>query len=171
MKSQTHQLTLIALFLALCVTVPLVFHFVGAGAIFLPMFIPIILAGFLIRFPYAISVGVFGPWVSAFITGMPPLFPTAVIMSIEGLAAAGTVSYLYHRKAWSFWWCLIIGILAERISLVIAGFIIAPLFNLPGELFSAYKLLQSLPGVALQFILIPLLLKMLWKFKIVDQKS
>jgi len=171
MKSTTRQITMIALFLALCIVVPVLFHFVGAGAVFLPMFIPIILAGFLIEFPSAILVGLLGPWLSSFITGMPPLFPTALIMSVEGLTVAGIVSYLYHKKQLSFWICLITGILIERISLVIMGFTIAPLLGLPGGLFSIYKLTESLPGMLLQLILVPIILNMLWKFQVIPKRS
>ncbi len=171
MKTNTQQITLISLFLALCIIVPILFHFIGAGAMFLPMFLPILLAGFLIEFPLAILVGLLGPWISALITGMPPIFPTALIMSVEGLTAAGIVSYLYHKKELPFWICLIFGILMERVSLVIMGFTIAPLLGLPGKLFSIYKLTESLPGVLLQLILIPIILKMLWKFQVISKKS
>lgn len=171
MKTNSRQFTLISLFLALCVVVPILFHIIGAGAMFLPMFLPIILAGFLIEFPFAILVGLLGPWISSLVTGMPPLFPTALIMSVEGLTAAATVSYLYHKREWFLWGCLILGIIAERMSLVLMGFLIAPLLNLPGELFSIYKLIESLLGVILQFILIPVILKILWKFNVVQKKS
>jgi len=137
----------------------------------LPMFLPILLAGFVIEFPLAILVGLLGPWISALIIGMPPLFPTALIMSVEGVTAAGIVSYLYHEKEMSFWICLIFGIVTERVSLVIMGFTIAPILGLPGELFSIYKLTESMPGVLLQLILVPIILKMLWKFQVIPKKS
>jgi len=171
MRTSTQQITLIALFLALCIIVPILFHFIGAGAMFLPMFLPILLAGFVIEFPLAILVGLLGPWISALIIGMPPLFPTALIMSVEGVTAAGIVSYLYHEKEMSFWICLIFGIVTERVSLVIMGFTIAPILGLPGELFSIYKLTESMPGVLLQLILVPIILKMLWKFQVIPKKS
>ena len=171
MKTSTRQITLIALFLALCVIVPFLFHLIGAGALFLPMFIPILLAGFIIEFPLAMLVGMLGPWCSALITGMPPLFPTALFMSVEGMTAAGVVSYLFHNKKWSIWLCLILGILFERFSLVIMGIIIAPLLKLPPEFFSIYKLIESLPGVILQLVLIPTILKLLLKDHIFKQKT
>jgi len=170
MQNKTRQLTLISLFLALCIVVPIFFHSIGAGAIFLPMFLPIILAGFLIDFPYPMIVGLMGPWLSALITGMPPLFPTAFIMSAEGVVTAGLISYLYHKKHLSFWLCLIIGILGERLTLILMGFIIAPLFHLPWKLFSLYKVMESFPGILLQLILVPVLLKIIWNFKITPQK-
>ena len=164
MHYKTQQLTLVALFLALCILVPIIFHFIGAGPVLLPMFLPIILAGFLIEFPLAILVGLLAPWISALTTGMPPLFPTALIMSVEGAIAAAVVSYLFFNKKSPVWSCLILGVLAERVALVIMGIIIAPLFDLPAELFSFYKIIESLPGIFLQLILIPIVLKMLWKF-------
>jgi hypothetical protein len=171
MKTTTRQITSIALMIALCIIVPVIFHFIGAGAMFLPMFLPILIAGFLIEFPFAILVGLLGPWISALATGMPPLFPTALIMSVEGLTVTAIVSYLYHKKEMPFWICLISGILMGRVSLVIVGFTIAPLLGLPGELFSIYKLAESLPGVLLQLILIPIILKRLWKYQVIPKKS
>ena len=169
MKSKTKQLSLIALFLALCVIIPFLFHVIGAGTMLLPMFIPIVLAGFIIEFPYVIFVGLLGPWISTLITGMPPLFPTTLIMSIEGITVTGVVSYFYFRKRYRYWICLIMGVFLERVSLIVMGFIIAPLLHLPGELFSVYKLIESFPGVILQLILIPIVLKILWKFNVVSK--
>ena len=167
MKTSTRQIALIALFLALGVIVPILFHVIGAGVIFLPMFIPVLLAGFLIEFPLAMLVGILTPWCSAFITGMPPLFPTALFMSVEGLISTAVVSFLYQKRRWSLWACLLLGILCERISLVLMGIIMAPLFKLPAEFFSIYKLIESLPGVLLQIILIPIILKLLLKYHII----
>lgn len=169
MNYKTQQLTLVALFLALCILVPIIFHFIGAGPVLLPMFLPILLAGFMINFPNAILVGLLGPWISALTTGMPAIFPTALIMSVEGATATAVISYLFHQKNWHPWICLIFGVFIERVSLVLMGFFIAPIFNLPGELFSIYKLAESLPGVFLQLFLIPIILKLLWDTKIVRQ--
>ncbi|HDP99276.1 MAG TPA: ECF transporter S component [bacterium] len=171
MKIDTRQLTLIALFLALSVIVPIVFHMIGAGSVFLPMFLPILLAGFLIEFPLAILVGLLAPWLSAFVTGMPPLFPTALIMSIEGASATAVIGYFFYRRNWKFMVCLVLGIIVERISLVLMGFVLAPLFNLPGEIFSIYKLTQSLPGVGLQIILIPIIYKIVERSQLINTLS
>ncbi len=98
MTRKTQQLTLTAMFLALCVIVPIVFHLAALGKFFLPMFLPIILAGFIIEYPLAIFVGLLGPVTSALMTGMPPLFPMALLMTGEGVAATAIVAYLYHKK-------------------------------------------------------------------------
>ena len=170
MQSKNKNFILVALFLALCVIVPIVFHSIGAGAIFLPMFLPILLAGFIIEFPYAILVGLLGPFFSSILTGMPPLFPTTLIMTVEGVTAASLVSYLYQQRKWPMWSSLIISIVAERLSLLAMGFVIAPLFNLPGEIFSFYKIIESTPGILLQLAGVPIILNLLWKTKLTSRQ-
>jgi hypothetical protein len=171
MKINTQQITLIALFIALCMLVPFVFHLVGLGKMFLPMFLPILLAGFIIEFPVAMIVGFLGPWISALATGMPPLFPTAVSMSIEGVVTAGLASYLYHNKRVPFWIGLIIAVITQRLARVAMLLLILPLFGLPAKALSLADFAYSLPGVLLQLILTPIILFMLWKSKIIERKS
>ncbi|UCE04538.1 MAG: ECF transporter S component [bacterium] len=171
MRIHTQQITLIALFIALCILVPFLFHLVGLGKMFLPMFLPILLAGFIIEFPIAILVGFLGPWISALATGMPPLFPTAFSISIEGVVTAGLASYLYHNKQISFWFALIIAIIGQRLARVVMLFLILPLFGLPAKVLSIADFTISLPGVLLQLFLIPIILFMIWKSKIIERKS
>ncbi|KPL15151.1 MAG: hypothetical protein AMS26_08465 [Bacteroides sp. SM23_62] len=171
MKINTQQITLIALFIALCLLVPFVFHLVGLGKMFLPMFLPILLAGFIIEFPAAMLVGFLGPWISAFATGMPPLFPTALSMCVEGVLTAGWASYLYHQKRISFWFGLIVAIIAQRLARIVMLLLILPLFGLPAKVLSIADFVYSLPGVLLQLLLTPIILFMLWKSKIIERKS
>jgi hypothetical protein len=170
MKIPTQQITLTSLFIALCVIVPFIFHLVGLGMMFLPMFLPILSAGFLIEFPVAVLVGLFGPLASSLATGMPPLFPTAVSMIAEGTVAAGLVSFLFHFKKISLWLTLPVALVAERITRVIMIFLILPLFGLPAREWSIIEITITLPGIALQLILIPLVIFMLWKSKIIKRK-
>jgi hypothetical protein len=171
MKINTQQITLIALFIALCLLVPFLFHLVGLGKMFLPMFLPILLAGFLIEFPAAMLVGFIGPWISALATGMPPLFPTALSMSVEGFVTAGLASYLYHKKQISFWIGLIVAVIAQRLARIVILLLILPLFGLPAKALSIADFAYSLPGVFLQLFLTPIILFMLWKSKIIERKS
>ncbi len=160
MKIKTQQITLIALFIALCILVPFLFHLVGLGKMFLPMFLPILLAGFIIEFPAAILVGLLGPWISALTTGMPPLFPTALSMSIEGLVTSGLASYLYHKMQIRFWIGLIVAIIAQRLARIVMLLLILPLFGLPAKALSIADFVYSLPGVLLQLLLTPIILFM-----------
>lgn len=169
MKANTRQITLIALFIALCLLVPMLFHLVGLGKMFLPMFLPILMAGFLIKFPTATLVGLLGPWISALVTGMPPLFPTAISMSVEGSVTSGLASYLYHNKRLPLWLCIISPVIAQRAARIVMLLLILPLFGLPAKALSFADFVYTFPGVLLQLIFVPLVLKMLWKTKLMER--
>lgn len=169
MKINTHQITLIALFIALCILVPFLFHLVGLGKMFLPMFLPILLAGFMIKFPAAILVGLLGPWISALMTGMPPLFPTALSMSVEGAVTSGLASYFHFNRRVPLWFNLIITIIAQRIARIVMLLLILPLFGLPAMTLSLADFIYSFPGVMLQLVLVPIILNILWKTKIMER--
>ena len=157
MRATTRDITLVGLFIASAIIVPIFFHALGLGPIFLPMFLPILIAGFLLDpFP-AMAVGFLSPWISSFITSMPPLVPTAPLMCMEGLALAGVSSCLYRRHKRSLWASLVAAVLAERLVLTAAVFLVTPLFNLPPEMLSVAALTVSLPGIFLQLILVPII--------------
>jgi len=83
-ENKSYQLLTGGLFLALALGLPLAFHLVGLGSSFLPMFYPILLAGFLLDFQVAVLVGLLSPLLSAALTGMPPFYPPiAFIMMAE----------------------------------------------------------------------------------------
>ena len=80
---------------ALALALPVAFHAAGLGSRFLPMLLPLLVNGYLSRWPWAVATGFCIPWISAFATGMPPLYPPiAAIMSAEGavLAAAAAAT-------------------------------------------------------------------------------
>lgn len=169
MKINTQQITLIALFIALCLLVPFLFHLVGLGKMFLPMFLPILLAGFMIKFPAATLVGLLGPWISALATGMPPLFPSALSMSVEGSVTSGLASFLYFKKQQPFWLCLIVPIIAQRAARIMVLLLILPFLGLPGRALSLADFTYSFPGVILQLVFIPIILKMFWKRRLMER--
>lgn len=169
MKISTQQITLIALFIALCLLVPIVFHLVGLGKMFLPMFLPILLAGFMIKFPAATLVGLLGPWISALVIGMPPLFPTALSMSVEGSVTSGLASYLHFNRRLPLWICIVFPIIAQRAARIIMLLLILPLFGLPAEALSIADFVYSFPGVILQLVVVPIIFEAIRKMKIVER--
>src|SRR6056297_1422923 len=81
---KTRQMTYAALFLAVSVILPSIFHMSGIdGRIFLPMHLPILLSGFFISPGMAFVVGLLAPFLNTLVSGMPVLFPIAIIMSVE----------------------------------------------------------------------------------------
>jgi len=96
--STTKKLTYSALFLALCVVFPYAFHFIpNAGRLLSPMHIPVLLCGMICGPVMGVTCGLLGPFMSSFITKMPP-FTMAVLpaMMLE-CAVYGLVSGLLMK--------------------------------------------------------------------------
>ncbi|KPL03914.1 MAG: hypothetical protein AMJ90_02685 [candidate division Zixibacteria bacterium SM23_73_2] len=158
-KFSSKNITLTALFLALGLILPILFHqFALAGRIFLPMHIPVFLAGIFVGPLSGVVVGILSPVISFFLTGMPPAYAVP-LMAME-LPVYG----------------LIIGLLAKRLPLILAlvvsmilgragfalGLLILGLFlNMPYGLSTFLKVsfVVGFPGIVIQLILIPLLVK------------
>lgn len=163
------------LLIAIGVILPQLFHIFGqsAGQTFLPMHIPVILAGMLIGPVWGLGVAVIVPILSSLITGMPPV-PMLYFMLFE-LAAYAVVSGLLSKKGLNVYLNLAITILCGRavygLSLVAAVnlFSFAPPFANATAFFTG--LAAGLPGVVLQFIAIPLLMFALKKGGLVLVKA
>ncbi|MDZ7261925.1 MAG: class I SAM-dependent methyltransferase [candidate division KSB1 bacterium] len=161
-KIPIQELVLAALFGALGLVLPIFFHALGLGSVFLPMFLPLLTLGFMVSVPTAVAVGLMTPIISSLLTGMPPIVPPiAPIMSVEAAAMAGLASWLYHNLRVNFWICLIGGILAGRLVLLLAVLFVAPLLGLPGEVLSISAVIIGLPGIVLQLVMVPALVKLL----------
>ena len=81
-KTATQKLMTAALCLALGLLLPSMFHMIGAGTVFLPMHIPVLLCGMLCGGAYGAAVGAIVPLLSSLLTGMPPIFPVAPAMML-----------------------------------------------------------------------------------------
>jgi hypothetical protein len=156
-----------ALFAALGVVVPILFHLVGLGRVFLPMHLPILAVGFFVSPIVAAAAGFVTPWVSSFLTGMPP-FPVAVLMSLELPVLAGIASLCYralkgrvHKSRWvgkiiAVWSSTVIAIVARiAVDLLLLAKVVAPILQLPAGSFGLAAVLAGTPGIVLQLTLVP----------------
>ncbi len=87
------------LLLAISLVLPQLFHGTGiprSGEIFLPMHIPVLLAGFVLGPLYGGAIGALAPLLSSLITGMPP--PARLPFMIFELAAYGLLSGLFYYR-------------------------------------------------------------------------
>lgn len=156
-----------ALYLALAVILPLGFHSFGnavgygiAGRVFLPMHIPVLIAGFLIGPSCGLIVGLLAPGLSHLLTQMPPTYAVP-FMSLE-LPIYGLIAGLaYNRLKLNIYVALIIAMIFGRIMFGAGLFVLGLFMDLP---YSAAKwfstggaIVSSLPGIALQLALIPIL--------------
>lgn len=156
--TKTLRLCIGALLLASGVLLPQVFHMIGGqamGGVFLPMHIPVFLAGLLLGPFYGGAVGVITPLISTFITSMPP-FAKLPFMVVE-LLTYGVVSGLLRSKRINIYISLVIaqitGRIANALALVCATYIFH--LNVPAAVTVGTSALTGIPGLVVQLILIP----------------
>lgn len=174
-ENGTKQLVLSGVFIALGIVLPMAFHlFGGGGPMFLPMHIPVLLAGFFLSMPYAIAVGIITPLLSSLFTGMPPMFPVLPYMMLELATYACMVSFLYQKKGLNVYISLIGSMIAGRIMAGLGVWILAQFFaaKMPGPIvFITGAISKGLPGIIIQIIFIPILIIALQKNNLVSQNK
>lgn len=171
------KLALSAMFLALAFLMPfLTGQIPEIGSMLCPMHIPVIICGFICGAPYGLAVGFIAPLLRSALLGMPPLFPVAFAMAFE-LAVYGFVSgFLYQalpRKKLSIFISLIAAMLSGRIVWGLVQFFCLGLnaSKFGFAEFWAGAVANALPGIILQIVLIPLIIAMLEKAKILTARS
>lgn len=161
MKTEVKKMVLAALFLALGILLPFfTMQIPSIGKMLLPMHIPVLLSGFVVGWPYGLGVGLILPLFRSVLLGMPPLFPTAVAMTFE-LGAYGFLTGYFHqrfpKKPAFVYVSLILSMLGGR---VVWGIVSLFLYGLSSQTFSwqifiGGALLNAVPGIILQIIIIP----------------
>ncbi len=173
--SPVRKMVFSALCAALCVVLPLLFHVIpDAGAIFLPMHIPVLLCGMMCGWPYGLSCGLLGPLLSSLLTKMPPMavLPGMMIECAVYGAVSGLLMQLLQNRTLTvrLYGSLIPAMLLGRI---VSGIAKALIFT-PGLSFSAWvtaSFVTALPGIITQLILLPMLLYALMRAHLIPQTS
>jgi len=150
------QIIIAAITAACAVVIPVLFHLIGLGSIFLPMFIPLSIGAYFLTPLFALLTGTIAPLTSSLLTGMPPLYPPiAIIMMIELSLFCLVISVLKHKTNFTNYIIIIIAIICDRIVLYVLYGIILPYFKISFALFSIYDLFKSFPGIILLIIITP----------------
>ena len=174
MKKQSIQnLVLSALFLAIGLILP---FFTGQikeiGDSLLPMHLPVMLCGLICGWKYGGAVGLILPFLRSVTFGMPPLYPNAVWMALELAAYGLVIGLLFSRKKdYSRVYllvCLAISMLSGRIVWGIAKAVLLGVAGKPFglEAFLIGGFVDAVPGLILQFILIPLIMEVIYRSRI-----
>lgn len=132
------------------------------GNIFLPMHIPVLLCGFFCGPKYGALCGLILPILNSSITGMPVLYPNAVIMTCE-LFTYGLLTGLFYKlfgysdKLRHIYPSLLGAMLGGRIVYGIVASLLL-LFNPNlGKLSVIAAVIQGIPGILIQLLLVPYL--------------
>jgi len=148
--------------MAAALVLPLVFHALGLGSEFLPMFPPIIMAGCLTALPVGLTVGILSPLVSAVLTGMPPFFPPiAWIMAIEGAVMVLTARWLTEKVHAGARTVVILVLLVDRLVLLGAVLAVATWLDLPRGVLGLVSVVRGAPGILIMIVSLPPLIKTL----------
>lgn len=171
------KLTLSALFLGLALVLPfLTGQIPKFGSMLLPMHIPALLCGFVCGWPWGLAVGFMSPLLRSLLFGMPPLYPAALAMAFE-IAAYGAVSgFVYHilpKNRPNIYVSLVAAMLVGRLVWGAAMFILLAArggsFTFAAFLAGAFT--NAIPGIVVQIVLIPALVMILEKSKLLYFKN
>lgn len=175
-KTNVSTLVLSALFLALALVLPfLTGQIPEIGSMLCPMHIPVLLCGFFCGWPWGMMVGLVAPVLRSVMFGMPPMFPTAVCMSLELAVYGGVSGWLYRhlpRGKSAVYVALLAAMVAGRCVWGAAQFLCAGLdasvFGMTA--FWAGAVTTAIPGILVQIVGIPLLVMALERYNPVARK-
>lgn len=172
--SPVKRTVLAALFIALCVVLPIAFHSVpDAGSVFLPMHIPVLICGMVCGWHYGALCGLLGPLLSSLLTGMPPMAYLPAMMvecAVYGLVTGLVLRFVRTGKLQIDLYIALIGaMLAGR---VVSGIAKALIFS-PGitmKYWIAASFVTAAPGIVIQLIAVPLVVNLLMKIRYLPKR-
>lgn len=170
-KLYAYKTAVSALLIAIAVLLPQFVHLIAGralGSVLLPMHLPVLLAGFIFGRSkkaaglfFVLSVATAAPLLSFLATGMP-LPPTLWLMLIE-LPSYGIMCALLYGKTKKVYLslaaALIAGRLAYALALLVGGKVLG--LDLPGASAVWTAFITGLPGIAIQLVLVPVIIKAL----------
>ena len=166
----TRTLVLSAFFLALGMVLPLLTGQIKEiGDSLLPMHLVVMLCGVVCGWQYASVVGLALPFLRSLIFSMPPLYPNAIWMALELLTYGFVIGFLFSlRKKYSRWYlfvCLVASMISGRIVWGIAKAILLGIADKPFglEAFFVGGFVDAIPGLILQFILVPAVVELIYQ--------
>ena len=170
------KMILSAFFLALGLVMPFITGQIPEiGSMLLPMHIPVLICGFVCGWKYGGLVGFIVPLMRSVIWGMPPIM-TAICMAFE-LAAYGMMTGLFYKifpkgKVMIY----IELIVAMVIGRVVWGIVSIVIYGIQGNAFSwqifmGGALLNAIPGIILQIVLVPVLVMALQRLGVMNSND
>ncbi len=172
-RQTTLRLILSGLFLAIGYVLPFATGQIKEiGNMLLPMHLPVFLCGLVCGWKYGTAVGLILPVTRSLMFGMPSLFPTAVAMSAELMVYGLVVGLIYGSSKKKSIVTVYISLFSAMVSgRLVWGLVQVLLLGIGStgftvEAFLAGALLNAIPGIILQLILIPAVMLTLQKTRL-----
>ncbi|MBN2722495.1 MAG: ECF transporter S component [Deltaproteobacteria bacterium] len=170
-KYSMREISVCGYFGASAMLLPVFFHLVQLGSVFMPMYIPLLALPFFVSPMPAVITALIVPVLSGLLTGMPPFFPpVAFMMSIELGLSAGIIGLVLHfKKDTSPFWILLPVLITGRFLYtgMVWGF--SKVMVLPAGFLSGVSFFSGWPGVILMLVTIPALVS--FSHKIVGNRN
>ncbi len=162
------------MFLAIGVILPFLFGQIPQiGSMLLPMHIPVFLCAFICGWKYGVPMAVVLPLLRSFLFLRPNLYPEAISIAFEMAVYAFVAGYLYGSSKWkcikALYKSLLVAMIAGRIVRVAVQVTLLGIGNIPftfGAVLTG-TIIAGIPGIILQLIIIPAVMVMLHRTKLV----
>lgn len=163
-----------AICIAMCYVLPVAFHALGVGDELSPMHIPVLLCGLLVGPGYGAFCGIAGPIISS-TTGMPSVtqcFYMVPELAVYGLVAGLLMKYVHTKKlSLDLYISMVPAMILGRIVGGVAQMLVIRILG-TGETFNIAVwamgyFVGTLPGIISQLILLPILVTMLERARVI----
>ena len=150
------------LFGAAALLLPVIFHLLKLGHVFMPMYLPLVALAFFSDAGIAALTALLIPVISGAFTGMPPFYPpVAPVMSIELSLMALIIGWLRTKHpSMKTWIILLLALLAGRIINTALLYAAAVTMKLPAGFIAGISFFSGWPGIILMMAVIPRLVAM-----------
>jgi hypothetical protein len=162
MRIAPRELAYCGLFGAAALLLPVLFHLVSLGQVFMPMYLPLVaLAFFVGPLPAAITACLV-PVISGALTGMPPFYPPiAESMAIELAVMGAVIAAIVRRWPRGNEWLILIPVLVlGRVVSAGLAYGFSLLIHLPAGYVAVASLLSGWPGIILMLVVVPPIARM-----------
>jgi hypothetical protein len=151
------ELAFAGVFGAAAFLLPVVFHMLQLGRVFMPMYLPLVALAFFVRPGMAAITAFLVPILSGLLTGMPPFHPPIALMMAGELALMGLVISLVSRRfpRANPYLVLVPTLLFGRIVYVAMVYGVTAVMDLPAQFLAGASLLSGWPGVVLMLVVVP----------------
>jgi hypothetical protein len=158
---------------AAALLLPVLFHALHLGSVFMPMYLPLVALGFFARPAVAMLTSLIVPNLSAAFTGMPPLYPPiAPVMAAELAVMAGMISWLsMQRPHLPILLLLIPALIFGRVINTSLMYLLGVLFGLPPEFLAGLSFIAGWPGIILMIVVIPATVRLMKPRSSLDGQS
>jgi len=150
------------LFGAAALLLPVLFHLIHIGHIFMPMYLPLVTLAFFVRPGPAALTALVVPLLSGAATGMPPFYPpVAPVMALELALMAGIIGTVRLILPRINTLILLIPVLAiGRVASASLVYLIAGVIGLPATFVAGITLLSGWPGLLIMIVAIPAIVRL-----------